>query len=341
MKVTHLLNFNPHQSGLYETARELIQEENRLGLNARFLDTNGYYHSYLEDRGVRSCNVKFLESSDVVVMHQLVATEILQAIKRPIILVLHGTPRDCLWGEIYEGTGSHSLIMRLGEDPRFSFVTMWPRHKVFWDNTLPRVDFVNATVDTSRFNPSVEPYKFRGSSIGSPNILFGDTWRIDKKPFEILHAFKIFKKWYPTARIHLYCRDTRHAKTWNSFITKLTGMDDSYLGEYEGMILDFPNVVRAVDFVVTPQRDGTRVIRESLAIGTPVVAASDCPHTPYKADFYYPERFAEAMRSCWKAIKTNKQAVVDECLETVERDFNITKAAESMISVMERRLKEF
>lgn len=341
MKVTHLLNFNPHQSGLYETARELIQEENRLGLNARFLDTNGRYHSYLEDRGVQSCNIKFLESSDIVVMHQLVAPEILKAINKPIILALHGTPRDCLWGEIYQNTGSYSLIMNFAKDPRFSFVTMWPRHVEFWSQVLPKIEFINATVDTSRFNPQVEPYIFKASSLGSPNVVFGDTWRIDKKPFEVMHSFKMFKEWFPEARIHIYCKDRKHDGTWKKFFSAITGMQDYYLGVFDGMILNFPSVLRAADFVVTPQRDGTRVIRESLAVGTPVVAGPHCPHTRYRADFYYPSKFAEAMKNCWLDLKAVPNEVFKECLGVVDRDFNITTATEALVSIMENRLKGF
>lgn len=338
MKVAHLLRFSPHKSGLYETARELIQEERNQGVDARFFESSGIYHSYLEDREVFSCNVKFLEKCDLVVMHQMIPRKMLNALKQPIVLVLHGTPRDCMWGEIYENSGSHSTITSFRHDPRFSFITMWPRHVVFWKNTLPNIELIPATVDTKYFNPGVEPYVFPAKALGIPNIVFGDTWRIDKQPFEMLHAFKLFKEKYPKARIHLYCRDSSKEKTWREFLSAITGMQDNFLGEYSPMTTQFPAVIKAADFVVTPQRDATRVIRESLAVGTPVVAGPGCPYTHYKADFYYPEKFFRAMDLCWQDILSNPTFVQDQCKNTVEKHFSLSDSVSKLIVHFQRRL---
>ena len=336
-KVCHFLNYAPHRSGLYETAREIIEEENKQGIEARFLNTLGNYHPYLLDRGVQSCDLNFLASADLVVMHQMIDRKILSTIDKPIILILHGTPKDCFWSELYENHKSYSLIMDLVKDPRFSFVSLWPRHMQFWKQVMgDRVHYVPSCVKLDTFSPDIIPYRFRGSSLGSPNILFGDTWRIDKNPFEMMHAFKIFKEKYPEARLHIYCKSNDHRDLWANFMVRIMDGKDYYLGEYDGMITDFPQVVRAVDFVITPQRDATRVIRESLAIGTPVVALNDCPYTLYKADHYYPERFAEAMVHCWEDIQSKHIATSEAARSVAFQHFNPKVTVEELKKVFEK-----
>jgi glycosyltransferase involved in cell wall biosynthesis len=341
MKICHLLNYAPHSSGLYESAREIIEEENNQGIDARFLDTNGSYHPYLVDRGIHSCDLNFLASADLVVMHQMIDKSILDKVTVPIILVLHGTPRDCFWAEIYQNQKSYSLIMDLVRDPRFTFVTMWSRHMQFWKQVMgERVHFIPSCVNLDSFNPNVIPYKFRGSSLGSPNILFGDTWRIDKNPFEVMHAFKIFKESYPLARIHIYCESPTHKELWAKFMVQITEKKDYYIGEYAGMIKDFPNVVKACDFVVTPQRDATRIIRESLAIGTPVVAVKGCEYTLYTADHYYPEEFAKAMIHCWEDIKSDLIRTSEAARSVAVQHFNQVNTVKELKKVFEKCLEK-
>ena len=339
MRVCHLLNYAPHRSGLYETAREIIAEENRQGIDAKFLNTLGSYHPYLIDRGVQSCDVNFLANADLVVMHQMLEREILNKVDKPIILVLHGTPKDCFWSELYEGHRSYSLILEFLKDKRFEFVTLWPRHMQFWKQIMgDRVHYVPSCVELDIFNPDVVPYKFSGSSLGVPNILFGDTWRIDKNPFEMIHAFKIFKEKYPEARLHVYCKSKTHQELWAGFMVQILEGKDYYLGEYDGMITDFPQVVKAVDFVITPQRDATRVIRESLAIGTPVVALRNCPYTDYKADHYYPEDFAKAMADCWEDIQSIDVDPSKRARYVAEKNFNPTNTVTELRKVFDHVL---
>ena len=342
MKIGHILPFTPHQSGLYESGREVIEEEIKQGHDARFLDSEGKYHQYLLDRGVRSCSLSwFLREPDIYVMHQTCEKAILDRISKPIVLILHGTPKDTFWADAFKDSKSYELVLDFLEDSRFYFLSLWKRHMEFWKPLMgDRVGYAPSCVNLTRFNPDIEPYSFRGSSLGSPNILFGDTWRIDKLPFEIMHSFNYFKKEYPEARIHIYCKQETNKTLWPRFFTRIVENKDYYLGEYDGMISDFPQVVKACDFVVTPQRDSTRIIRESLAIGTPVVALDGCRHTPYTADHYYPLKFKEAMVTCWENMKVSKDSLSSECRDYAEKNFNVENTVSELIKFLERVLSE-
>ena len=341
MIIGHMLPYTPHRSGLYETGREIIEEEIKQGHDARFLDTEGSYHPYLLDRGARSCSVSwFLNEPDIYIMHQICSDEILKKINKPCLVVLHGTPKDTFWADAFFKGRSYEAILDFVDKPNFNFVTLWKRHLEFWKPIMgDRVSYIPSCVDLERFSPSIEPYSFRGKSLGSPNILFGDSWRIDKLPFEIMHSFYYFKKEYPEARIHIFCKNEENKSLWQRFMYKIIQGKDNYLGEYDGLLLDFPNVVRACDFVVTPQKDSTRIIRESLALGTPVVALEGCRHTPYTGDHYYPKKFKDSMVQCWEELKSNRDFIEAECREYAEKQFDVKNTVKQLIHILEETIK--
>jgi len=307
MKIAHLLRFLPHSSGLYETAREFIQEECVQGHTARFVDCTPDVttHKYLNDRGARSESVGFLNEADVVIIHQLARSVIVNSIKKPIIVMLHGTPRDCMWGELYERTRSYSAIYNLINDKRvIGFVSLWSEHLDFWSAIIPneKLFYVPAPVDTAAFNPKGPKYEFKPNWSGKPNVVFADAWRIDKNPFELLHAYKLFKKDVPKARLHMYCKPS-NSQVWDRFLRVMSDGRDDFYGEIDSGILDLSDVLRGCDFVITNVSVASRIIRECCALKVPFVGGRDCIYTKYVADHYIPDAYCWEMRNIWSDLQ--------------------------------------
>jgi glycosyltransferase involved in cell wall biosynthesis len=304
MKIAHTLKFYPNTSGLYETAREIIAEENNQGHDARILDTREGvgYNKYLLDRGVRTCDLEWFEQADIYVIHQMLPAELLAKIDKPIVVILHGTPEACYMSDVWDTSFSFKLILDLVRDRRMSFVTLWERHFDFWNNIAPgRVDYVPSCVDTTIFDPEkIKPYKFNGASSGTPNIVFADTWRIVKDPFHMLNAFKLFKKWHSKARMHIYCRprdeQSKARKFFDEYLYAISEGKDSYFGIYDGFTREISRVMAGADFIVTQQMDSTRIVREANSLGTPVIQPDSV------ADYYHPKRFAEKMARVWEQM---------------------------------------
>lgn len=343
MKIAHLLHFHPQKSGLYESSRELIVEECRLGHDARFIDgrMEAVPHKYMYDRELKSADFEFANEADIVVAHQMIRPSLFAAIKKPMVLMLHGTPRDCMWGELYEETKSYTAIMNLIGDPRFvGFVTMWKEHIPFWECIVPKnkLFYMPAFADLNRFTPEGDKHNFIAN--GSPNIVFADTWRIDKNPFELLHAYRLFKDSYPEARLHLFAKSRRGDGVWDRLMSMIAQNRSDFYGHVDGMVQDLPNVFRATDFVISSVSIANRLVRESLACGTPLVAGRQCKYTPYSADHYRPQQFCEAMIECWKAIQKNPNEIRRQARAMAEQEFCVRNAAFVFCKILEGILSQ-
>jgi len=340
MNIAHSLKFYPKTSGLYETAREIILEEINQGHDARIFDVKDRTHSkYLYDRGVRTCDVDWFKNADIYVIHQMIPEELLVRIKKPIVVILHGTPEACYMSDIWEESISFTLIMMLIKDPRISFVTLWERHFDFWNNIAPgRVEYIPSCVDYKRYDPNkVTPYQFGGVASGSPNILFADTWRIVKDPFHVVNAFKIFKKWHEKSRLHIYCRPTdehnKAKKFFDHYLHSISEGKDSFFGIYDSFNAEIDRVMRGVDLVVTQQMDATRVVRESSALGTPVIQP-DSVH-----DYYHPKKFAEKIARVWEEIlRGNLTYSRKEIRRKAKFEFNPKDTVNSLVKHFNNRL---
>tara|TARA_R110000824_G_scaffold337740_1_gene524309 strand:+ start:1495 stop:2529 length:1035 start_codon:yes stop_codon:yes gene_type:complete len=341
MKIAHSLRFYPKTSGLYETAREIIAEEIEQGHDARILDVkpNSTYSKYLYDRGIRSCDTEWFKGADIYVMHQMIPSELLKEIDKPIVVILHGTPEACYMSDIWEDSLSLTLIMSLIKDKRFSFVTLWERHFDFWNNIAPgRVEFIPSCVDSTIYDPEkVTPYQFGGIASGSPNILFADTWRIVKDPFHVVNAFKLFKQWHEKARLHIYCRPTdegNKARTFfDRYLHSISEGKDSFFGIYDSFNPEIDRVMRGVDLVVTQQMDDTRVVREASVLGTPVIQ----PDSVY--DYFHPKKFAEKIARVWEEIlRGNPKYSRKEIRREAKFKYNPTDTINGLVKHFNKRL---
>jgi glycosyltransferase involved in cell wall biosynthesis len=339
MKIAHTLKFYPRTSGLYETAREIIQGELAQSIDARILDVreDTGYSNYKYDRGIQTCDLEWFKNADLYVMHQMIPAELLKEINKPIVVILHGTPEACYMSDIWDKANSFNLILELVKDKRMTFVTLWERHFHYWNNIAPgRVVYVPSCVDFDTFDPDIiTPYKFNGKSCGKPNILFADTWRIVKDPFHVANAYKIFKKWHKKARLHIYCRpgDGKARRFFDNFLYTLSEGRDSFFGVYDGFNGEISRVMRGCDLVVTQQLDETRIVRESNALGTPVIQ----PDATY--DFMYPEKFAEKIARVWEEIlRGNPEYSRKRVRERAKKKFDLKTTIDKLMAHFKQRL---
>ncbi len=342
IKIAHITNYHPGRSGLYEQAREQIVAENKVGLTSYFInnDPKAFAQKYLSDRGAKSKGLDWVEESDIVVLHQMLPNSYLMQIRKPMMLIAHGTPKDCMWGEVFQGTKSYSLLMTLSKMKYVHFITMWERHAVFWRTITDKVYCVTPGIELDRFSIEGPTHEFKAHEIGKPNIMFADTWRIDKNPFEITQGFHYFKDKYPEARLHIYASPIGRPEwndTWKEFFELQGRKHKLFLGELGGLIptSEIEKRYRACDMLVTPKIDATRCIRECMAVGTPVIASRGHPYSPYKADHYFPYKIFEEMDHCWQDILKDRDSVRVETRRIAEENFDILDTAKQLKKIYE------
>jgi len=268
MKLAHLAIVTPHATGLYESAREIVVAENKLGHNAFILDPT----VRRSDRGAPIGNGA-LDHTDVVVSHS--GLNYYDGCGKPVIYCLHGRPESSFLLEMRPETRKkhpvYSMVAKAATDAQYKrFITFWPETVSYWELLLGkgRVDVVPAPVDLEEWTPDgPSGYQFGGKR-GAINVVITDLWREDKTPYHAIHGFVRFAEDHPEARLHVYGirSDNQPLKVLLAAMER-RGM----LGEVKGMVRGLANVYRAADVLISPQRLATRAIREAMACGCNVV----------------------------------------------------------------------
>jgi glycosyltransferase involved in cell wall biosynthesis len=276
MKLAHFAIATPHRCGLYETTRELVAAERLLGHDARICDPapNEDGRGVKEiDRGVPIADMGWAVQADLVVSHSGHDTTPVSKTKQPIVHVAHGRPLSTFMGERDgKALGLTYQTQRKQIDRYKGAVTFWPEYEPYLRNIwAPKpVWVVPPSVDLMYWKPGETKYDFQGRK-GNYNVIMTDPWsRTDVSPYHTIHAFALFQKMFPWARLHMYA--------WDGNKKGLTGLQN-LLGKGGGIItpwtLGIREVMRAADMLISPHRIYTRSIREAMACGLQVVSGRD------------------------------------------------------------------
>ena len=325
MKILHSARITPQLCGLYETTRELVAAEVALGHDAALVDPLDGKKSG-EDRGAPIKDMSF--KADVIVNHSGV-NDAMKATGLPIVHVMHGRPRSSFLLEKTKKTKILSYLLAVRHDPQFkAFVTLWPKHKPFWDRFLAphEVKVIPAPVDLVRWTPDgPKGYGFHGHK-GAVNLVCADAWREDTDPFNVLCAAAVYASETVGVKVHLYGVDLAEQDGVGALTQILKDLDA--LGEVIGRVKGLANVYRAADVALCPHQIATRSMREPMACGCPVVSAND-------ADPEYLGAFAHAIRLAVQGGKDLRPLA----RARAERDFDPANSAKALLGVIEEALK--
>ena len=276
MRIAHAAIATPRKCGLYETTRELVAAERALGVDARIVDPapNEKVGIKNHDRGVPIADMEWGVKADWIVSHSGHDSTPLAKTDQPIVHVAHGRPLSTFMGERGGKAPGLTYQTQRNRSPRFRHVvTFWPEYAPYlrniWNGTPVHV--IPAPVDFTHWTPGESDYDFHKRK-GGYNVVMSDPWsREDSSPYHQIHAFVLFKRMVPEARIHFYAWD-RNPKG----VAGLTNL----LGDGGGIIQpwasDMLPIYRAADMLITPHRIYTRSIREAMSCGLQVVSGRDC-----------------------------------------------------------------
>ena len=368
LNVVHCVPVSPHQCGMYETARELVVAERKLGINAHLYDPRpterrvrgrkqivnsqdvkcpkcenefkAEVHApiptsvpaWTGDRGASICDLHFALTSDVIVSHSGLPDEDFKECKIPRIHVAHGRPNSSYRIERSGQTAIYDMYRKMADDPRWKYlITLWPGYGQYWELVFPRVKEFPSFVDLEKWCPAETKHDF-GDLGGAINVVVTDIWRMDKDPFHVLNAFVLFEKKHPGAKIHFYGLDG-DGRGRDTMINALK--ERGICGQVAPMVKNLEEVYRAADMMITPHTIATRTVREALACGLNVVAGLGNPFTPYTAYEEDLGAFAEAMSKSWLDWNTDKEACIKRNREMAEVSFDLQTTAKKFIGLFE------
>jgi len=340
MKVAHFAQFTPNRSGMYETVRDLIFAERKFGIDAQFIDCKGNSEMGqdcsrvgLHDGSLVSISPEWSYDADILVRHSL-APEPIMRIGIPVVMCLHGRPEYSYVLEHNKKSPVLTIMTKNELNPQYkAFVCFWEKHKLVWDIIVPnkKTYYVPAIVDLDKYNPEGKKFNF-GDFSGKPNIVVADIWREDITPFNVIFAAARFKKiCCPSAKVHIFGAPPPGAPFISELMLRLR--NKSVVGIADSLVPFMPDVYRAADIVITPHNIATRVIREALACGVPVVAGSGCSFAKYVADARDAKAFSYQINRCWTDLQSNAEKVKKDARSIAEREFNYENTGRAMLDV--------
>lgn len=342
MRVAHFGIFAPHASGQYETIKDLILAERSVGIDAQFIDCGSddklTVREGLEDRGIKTMPLKWaMENADIAVRHSVVPDDVFKKI--PVVLALHGRPESSFRLEYNDKMPVISSVMRAAKSDIYrNIFTFWPEHVYLWERIIGngnKIGCVPAPVDLEEYTPHGEKYNF-GNFKAKINLMIADIWREDTIPFNLIFAAQFFKeKYYDNTKLHIYGISSVKKKCF-SFLSHLqkTGV----IGEVSGVIGFLPKIYRSANVLLTPNTIATRVVREAMASGLPIVSPQGCSYATQMADPRDYRAFADAIAKCYtKTSSPQKRLAIRK---RAEKEFSFKAVGSAMKDLLEKAIKK-
>jgi len=268
MQIAHTLYYAPHQNGMYETTREIVAAERKVGIDARMVDPLS--DLFVEDRGAPYAPRAWMLGADIIVDHGGFGD--MPETHPPMISMLHGTPeyvfRTCsdpridLWASsVFMATTPHVREV----------VTLSERYVPAWSlfTSRERISTIPPPVDLEYWSPNGEGFDFDSATT---NIVITDRWKPSKDAFELLIGFGLYAHDHPHARLHLYAAPDPVPDRLQSLLDALDAR--KALGMVRGDVdaTTLRGVYQSADLVLTSDCGTARTIREAMACGCPVLA---------------------------------------------------------------------
>lgn len=352
MKVAHFVQFAPHAAGIYETSRDLVLAERKVGINAQMIDYGGgkppeSSRIWCKDGDVETVSPEWSDEADILVRHSAIPKRIYEKGK-PIVMCLHGAPEYSFLLEHLGKTRTLKELIVSNEILKYkACVTFWKQNIFHWEILLPgaKIEYCPAPVDLDKFKPDGKKFKWEKNKFGDFNIVVTNVWRTDYvTPYSVLFAAaKWVRDKHPSARVHVFAApkdNPKYPKNDGPVNRTLLALQKAGLvGSCFPTIGVLDEVYRSADMLVTPHVLASRTVREALASGCPIVAATGNEYTPYTDHPRNINGFVEAIDNCYRDIQADREAVRNNARCMAATEFNLIQAGEAMKTVFEKILE--
>lgn len=340
LKIAHFGNFSPNSCGMFHTTSDTVLAEREVGIDSQFIDWgfSGNYNQRHSRVGLTHGTVTTIapqwaiDEADILVLHSALP-DFVKACGKPIVVAIHGRPEYSFILEKLKKGSCLNLYHKLAKDLQvMSFFTYWEEHLDYWNMLLKKsVDYVPAMVDLKTFCPDGSKVDFKAG--GKPNILIADIWREDTSPFNVVFAAaKFIKEKCPGGKIHIYgMSKPNETPAMSNILNPLK--ERGIVGDMHGLVKNINEVYRAADMLITPHNIATRVVREALASGCPVVAGTGSKYTDFQADSHNIPEFANEIGRCYQNLT---RAGVRQ---VAEENFSLEQSGKSLEKIYRKVLK--
>lgn len=372
IKVAHFAPFTPRKQGMYETIRELVLAQNKIeGLESGLFDPTRPGGGD-KDGDLTTVDHSWAMDADIYCISSILPPQF--ANKKPTLFIAHGMPEAMLFDEMaYDGCRGFALkehthhMTAVGKDkegnevrnkintgrnmeftkefPLSTFimyldkpyvrgtVTFWPRHKPIWDayhHDDKFCELVPQGIDLDRYSPVGQAERF-----GEPediNAIYAEMYRYMKNPYFAYAGLARTHEKYKNLRLYGFgCKDGQ-VMLWSNILRKTKWQE--WCPKFGPIHKDIQKVYRGNDFCVSPVSDMSRVAKEAMACGMPVMSkCKDFTDYTISDDIYEIEEVGNRLVS---DILDDRDATRTKARKIAEENFDINRTAAGMMKVYER-----
>lgn len=372
MRIAHFNAFTPNKQGMYETIKELCVAQNKLGLDTGIFDPE-HPKGGLKDGTFEAKSEDWAREADIYMIHSILPERFFG--KRPTLFFAHGMPEALLHDEMaYDGVCGYRLhdnraitaktsnpkqeqIFLCREELKFikeaplttwlhylsqpwchGMVTFWPRHQPIWKLFVPDkiCEYVPGGIDLDRYSmfgkngQQLEKERFSGS----PTFLYADMWRYMKNPFFTFLAFKEVVKAHPNATYNGIACPTGQVMMWQ-LIIKTLGLTKNIPSPPITYHRAMERLYRGNDALISPVLDTSRVAKEAMSCGMPVLSKYFDFKWRLPADDDI-ERTANAILNFVDDWYADKEGIRVRARKYAEEHFDINNSAKGMVKIYDK-----
>jgi len=354
LKIAHMVNWAPGKSGMYESVQELMYEEIKRGYDAKIVDVvpNNPLRKKLEKnhRTLKDGLVVGIERDtwssqcDILCWHRFMPEIYFQDPRKNLVMFLHGMPDYVFIQEHEKKDKAFSLIKGSynGLSNCRAYIGMWRAHDGYWSHLLPgKLVNTQCWINTSKI-------KMKADANFDPDhikLVCFDTWRGHKEPYWLINAAKLLMNKYDKGELPFKVTLDIFGQDQTTMPSCWIALCDEYLNKnifFRGYA-NPQEIFDNHDISLTQIREETRVVRESLLAGMPlVVGETSAPYTDYKAGFRDVGEYAKEIERCCYDIRDDakRKSIQGKNRAYAIENFNIEKNSLPIFECFEKIVRE-
>ena len=350
MKVVHFVAITPGRCGLYETTKDLVLAERKIGIDSQVvnvtLEKDGFVNKdkigeIIEDGEIKSVLLESAKDADILANHSYIPKEC-NDWNIPFVSFLHGRPESSFILSWTSKLKLHHIFEAKRKDEHYKgFVTFWREHLFPLSLQFPveKLYAISSPVNLDVYNPVIdnnELEKFKGEK-GNPAIMVADIWREDITPYSvIMAAAKFIKEQCPTGKLYIFGMEKlKHGAT----IKLINDLNSAgVLGKVTGLIKGLQNIYKYMDIFITPHTIATRTVREALASGVPVIAGTGNRFANFTANPRDIDGFANKIAECWANYTKYVPDLRQQARLMAEKNFSFDRVGQEVLEIYNKVL---
>ncbi len=344
MRVCHFANWVPRRSGMFESTKDQIRYERRIGLQSDFVDPHDEYKegkAVLDDGWLSPVPWKVAEEADVWVMHSFLPQGIKHLFeKKASVAVLHGPNEHMLlkeWADHKEAAFNLHISILWQYDATVTINQHEYEIMKLYDEKH-RLHYIPNSIDLERYAEPGLAWQF----VNHPAIISCDVPRLEKLPAHPIWSMPKIVEKIPDARLNVYSLTLEPIATWRNIFCRSHERKLEYLCENIQLeTTDLRPYMRGADIGFNNNMSGiaSRVSMEMMALGVPIISYGG-DYTPYVARIWDFDSIAEQVERCWKDLQAPGSTVREDTRAHAREHFDRGKEVPKYAELYEAILKK-